>query len=575
MAVVCILACLLAGQAWGEESLALSKSLIAVKVTHPEMQLTRFAPLLAMIDDLVPAGTPGAPNARANMTTVTAMLQEMVASLKRLPGVDVEGDLWLVIMPPPKAEEVPPLIEEDGAMKPNPALAPPIYLVLPLNDAAAFRAANEKRDPQTILHYTVAGNFAVGSMTKAPAFTGVDLDLPLLTTYDIALSFQIANLDLTPMGGNMPPMLEPVVQPVLELVNEQRENVLRVELGMTMEGRDLREESYIIPVADSPLARSLADPAPDTTAFDYAAYLPKDLAYCGANGPALVGAPGTAQFLLRMTFGILAGFLPEDRGTALANSFAALMAQCTRGRAVGITVPADANAGATLVGVYRITNEQDARAVVRTFVKELTLTGKSVMGGMLSNIVQFDLKPEQEKIEGLPVDGITVKMVQTEAPAGEKTGAPALPAPIPFNLEGRVAYLGDKMLVTLGYASNQEMAALIKRIRQPGADSFTAGADYRTLKQNIAEKAGGFESIALRDLSMVVTSWLPPDQRGNARKFIALFPPQGPSITTCQEMLPGCLHGTVCIPGGQLDFLYSAVKAAKTMWMTPPAVKGE
>jgi hypothetical protein len=564
--VVCILAGLLAGQARGEETLALSRSLVAIKVTNPELQLIRFAPLLGMIDGLVPAGTPGAPNARASMTSVTAMLGDMVKSLTRLPGVDARGDLWVVIMPPAKAEEIPPLIDEDGVMKPNPALAPPVYLVLPLTDAKAFNTYYEKDKAATTLRYTVAGEYAVGHMTETPRFTGVEFDLPQLTTFDIALSFQIANIDLAPMGENMPPMLEPMVLPVIELVNEQRDNVLRVEMGLTMDARDLRVETFVIPVADSPLARSLEEPAPDTTAFDYAAYLPKDLAYCGASGPALVGAPGTAQFLLRMAFGILAGFLPEERGLALAESFNALMAQSTRGRAVGITVPADANAGAALVGVYRVTDEGEARKAMRAFVQELTRAGETVMGGMLSNIIRFDLKPEKETIEGLPVDCITVSMVQTDAPDGEKDEAPILPAPVPFNLECRVAYLGDKMLVTMGYASNQEMAALIKRIRQPGADGFTTGANYRTLKQNIAEKANGFESIALRDLSLVVTSWFPPDQRTNARKFITLFPPQGPPITTCQEMRPGYLYGAVCVPGGQLDFLYSAMKAAQTMW---------
>jgi|GEM_PF-2276671 len=573
--VVCILAGLLAGQARGEETLALSKSLIGIKVTDPEKQLTRFAPLLGMIDGLIPAGAPGAPNARANMTTVTAMMRDMVDGLARLPGVDARGDVWVVVMPPEKVGDIPPLIEDNGEMKPNPALEPPVYLVLPLTDPPAFRAYYEKADPPTKLRFTFAGNFAVGSMTAAPKFTGVELDLPLLSTFDITLSFQIANLELTPIGENMPPLLEPMALPVIDLIHEQQENVLRIEVGLTMDGPDLREEIFVIPVADSPLARGMENPAPDTIAGDYAAYLPKNLAYCGASGPALAGAPGTSQFMLRVAFGILAGFLPEERGMALAESFGALMNQCSGGRAIGVTVPADPEAGAALVGVYHIANEADARAIVRAFVNELILTSDTVLGGMLSNTVQFDVKPDKETIEGLPVDCITVGMVEADAAEVNNDDAPVFTTPVPFNLECRVAYLGDKMLVTMGYESNQEMAALIRRIRQPGEDNFTAGDSYRTLKQNIAEKAIGFESIALRDLSMVVTSWLPPDQRERASMFIALFPPQGPPITTCQEIQPGYLYGSVRVPGGQLNFLYSAMKALQTMLAPQPEAKRE
>jgi len=567
--VLGLLACMLAGLAQGGESLALSKSMVAVKITQPEKQLMVFAPLLNMIDGLFPEETPGAPNAKATMTNVTALLQGMVESLKKLPGVDAQGSLWVAVMPP-KGGDIPPVIEENGVMKPNPDLLPPIYLVLPLTDPQAFRAYYEKGNPPTNLRYTICGKYAVGNMAKAPAFTAVTLDLPLITNRDVALSIQMANYDLSQM--TVPPMLEPMVKPVLEVMKEQQDNVERVEVGLTMVDHDLSLDSYAVPVPGSVLARSLAAPKADTTAFDYAGYLPKNLAYCGAGGPALVGSPGTAQFMTRIAFGILASFLPEEHGQALMKSYTALLTQCSQGRALGITVPANADAGATLVAVYHVTNEKEARSSVRAFVKELVLSRDSVKNDMLTNIVTFDLKSDTEKIEGLPVDRIEVKMVQ---PAAEKTAQPKdekntkAAAPPPFSLDGRVAYLGDKMLVTLGYASNQEMAALIKRVRQPDNAGFTASRGYQALKGTIAEKSTGFESIALRDLCMVAITWFPPNQRKEASMFLSMFPPQNPPITTFQEIKDGRLHGGVTVPGGQLSFLYSLVKAAQTMRPMP------
>ncbi|MHB0938830.1 MAG: hypothetical protein ACYDCO_22070 [Armatimonadota bacterium] len=572
VAVLCVLACMLAGLAQGGETLALSKSMIAVKITQPEKQLAVFAPVLNMIDGLFPTETPGAPNAKATMTNVTAMLQDLVESLKRLPGVDAQGSLWVAVMPPALGEDIPPVIEVDGVMKPNPDLMPPIYLVLPLTDPQAFRTYYAQGNPTT-LRYTICGKYAVGHMTKAPSFTAVNLDLSLITARDVALSVQMANYDLSQMA--VPPMLEPMVQPVLDVMQEQQENVERVEVGLTMVGRDLSMDSFAIPVPGSPLARSLAAPKLDTTAFDYAGYLPKNLAYCGASGRALVGAPGTAQFMMRIGFGILAAFLPEDRGQALTKSLSALMTQCSQGRAIGIIGPENADAGATMVAVYRVANEREARSAARAFVKELVLTRDSVMNGMLANVVTFDLKPDAEKIEGLAVDRIELKMAQPPAPPANEApadgGAPApVVAPVPFALDGRVAYLGDKMLVTLGYGSTPQMAALIKRVRQPDNAGFTASRSYESLKGSIAEKSVGFESITLRDLSMVVTSWFPPNQRKEAMMFLAMFPPQNTPITTFQEIKDGRLHGGITIPGGQLDFLYSLVKAAQTMRTPAP-----
>ena len=563
--VLCLLTGMLAGLAQGGETLALSNSLVAVKVTQPEKQLVVFAPILNMIDGLFPEETPGAPNAKATMTSVTALLQGMVESLKGLPGVDARGSLWLAVMPPPGGD-IPPVIEENGAMKPNPDLVPPVYLVLPLTDPQAFRTYYEQGNP-TNLRYTICGKYAVGNMAKAPAFTAVNLDLPLITTRDVALSMQVANFDLSQMA--VPPMLEPMVQPVLDVMSEQQENVARVEVGLTMIDRSLSMESYAVPVPGSALARSLAAPKPDTTAFDFAGYLPKNLAYCGASGPALVGAPGTGQFMMRIAFGILASFLPEDRGQTLVKSFTALMSQCSKGRAFGITAPANADTGATLVAVYRVTSEREARGSVRAFVKELVLSRDTVMNGMLANIVTFNLKPDAEKIEGLSVDRIELTMVQAPPPAGNDA-AKAAGGPPPFALDGRVAYLGDKMLVTLGSESSREMATLIKRVRQPDTTGFTSSRSYQALKGSIAEKSTGFESIVLRDLCMVAVTWFPPNQRKEAGMFLSMFPPQNPPITTFQEITDGRLHGGITIPGGQLDFLYTLVKAAQTMGVKTP-----
>ena len=90
------------------------------------------------------------------------------------------------------------------------------------------------------------------------------------------------------------------LQPLFDFIKEERANVRHAEAGVAMVGDDLSAEFYVVPVAGSPLAQSLADPQQAEVAAEYAGYLPDNLAYCGASGPMLKGAPGSARTLLKI-----------------------------------------------------------------------------------------------------------------------------------------------------------------------------------------------------------------------------------------------------------------------------------
>ncbi len=544
-------------------TLALSKSLLAVRITHPDEQLKRFAPLLTLVDGVMSSERmPGNAETRRMVASASQALQRMLGTLKKLPGINPTGDLWVVVMP----AEVPP------AGKPANL---PLYVLVPLKDPAAFKVALTKGTRPTQFRYTVCGNYAVGNADRTPAFLTVAPDLKLITTRKVALSLQVANLDMAAVPGTLSPVLAALLQPMHAMLAAQQQNVQRLELGATMTGKDLALEGYTVAVPGSPLANSLADGVTTALPHEFAAYLPDSLAYVNASDPMLPGAPGTAQTLLRVSIGILGAFLPEERSEALQQSLDHLAQQCSQGRVIAVTAPAgaasttapqSATADATLLAVYRITGAHDARAALHAFIAELAKSRAEVKEEVWSNTLTFELTPGAEQIGALPVD--LVKLTITPPPLSVRSGAAAAAQPVvipPFALECRITFLPDKMLVAMGPRSQAELAALLQRI-QAHTPGFTAGARYREIKAAIGPTARRFESASLLTFCRVMSGWIPPGkQRDQLGMLLSVFPPQQSAILISEEIEPGRLHSVMTIPGEQLDFLYSLLKAGQQL----------
>ncbi len=614
-----VVAAMLVACAEDKGPLLLSKSVMAIKITDPERQVIAFAPLLGLVDDFIATVASGSKfDAKHTEKSATTELTALADKLAKVPGINAKGDLWMVIMPALKDAEVAPL---DGKGNVNPAAMPPMYVVLPLDDAAAFQTYAKGSTKPAMF---VSGDYGIITMNgKAPAFEGVTFDLPLVTKRDIVLSMQMSNMDVDAIKAKAPPMMQSLLTPITDLLDEQKRNFLRAEIGIAMVKDDLSLESFVIPVPNSPLAKCLANDQPDGIAVQYAGYLPENLAVCSASGPLLQGSPGSVHALLKLAFSFLNLALPPSRAQAFNKSLDALMAQCTQGRALGIiTPPRVGAASSTLVAVYHVTDAQTAKTAVRTFVKELTLTRDAVMGGMLSNTITLDLKPEGEMIGEVPVDIVKVTItagdestpakpptppVKPSAPATKPTAGstahkaptkatsakpapkpapkPAVkPAPVPAKpaspfptklvFECRLGYLDDKMLVTFGYDARQQMEALVTRVQQqqPG---FTAGARYQELKAMIPQKARAFETCSLLDLCTVGVSWVPGDSRKDMQKFLSIFPQQNAVISTYEEIQDGRLHSEIIIPNEEFKFVFSLAKAAMTQFgdTKKPALK--
>jgi hypothetical protein len=558
--VVLLLLCVTAVGVWaqGKNTLALSKSVVAIRLSNFEQQVQVFSPLTQIIDDVIQVGQTRLEGA-APKKNASDGLKSAIAFLKEIPGLKADGDLWLVVMPPPPGAK--PEAPKEGE-PPLPMPTNPVYLVLPLTDPAAFGKflATPPAEGKTAPLGVVCGNTGVVAFTGGqPKFTDVAFDLSLLSKVGIVISVQPGNMKLELPEELMSPMVAQMMTPLYGLLKDQQANMQRAEVGLTMVGKDLVADGLVVPTATGVLAKTLAAPEIGKgIALEYAGYLPESLAFCSASNPMLKGAPGGAYTLTRMLFGIAGQFtMPED-GAALQSSLEKLQAAGSWGRALGVTAPVNGVGGGTLVAVYHTSGVAEAKPAVRVFVRALSKAISTVMGGMLAESLSLTVKADAETLAGQPVDVIV--MAAKAPPAGDpKKGAAPAPA---YKAEVRVAYVADKMMVTAGVAGKKEMEAVLVRVRDHGA-GFTATPRFQAFKAALPAKARGFDVFSLQDTLSTVANLVPAGaNKKDFVDFLKIFPRQQTFVSTYQEVQDGMLHTVMRMPDEHLQYVSSLVKAA-------------
>lgn len=553
---------MLAGLAQADTTLKLSRSLVTIKLTDPARQLTVFAPVIDLIDGLVPA--------KEGVPPPSKQLADGVGKLTGTPGVKATGEFLVAIMPPPPAPTAPPPAAPTPE-QPAPAVTPPspAFLLVPLADAAAFKAALAVADLHEIGHVQVVGDTAVVALDKqqkAPVFTEISRDLTLITSREIAISVQMQNAPSPAESPALGPMVA-MLGPIFDILTDVQKNMQRAEIGIAMVGDTLSVETYTIPVPGSPLATSLATAKPSSIPIDYAAYLPENTAYCEASGPMLPGSPGGGNLIFRMAMGMLGSFLTPEQQKPFTASVDRLIQQCAQGRVIGVTTPpADSTTPPALVAIYHITSEQEAQSALQEYVKQFQVAQKALEGtlfGMFASLVTVKFQPRAGTIDGTPIDALRIVFTSPgpmTAPDPKKTTPPP---PAPLTIEGRIAYVGDKMLVVASNAAREEMTALLARVKM-GKAGFAASARFKALQGNLPTGARGYASFSTVDLSRTAIMLFAKDkEKTDALKWLSTLPPQRTVISTYQEVRDGRLHSEVRIPTEQRDFLYQLLKMAQ------------
>lgn len=549
--------CCLALGALAQGPLALSETLLAVRITDPARQLTTYAPLLTMVHELK-ALQPAA-NAPAKPAPT---LEEFVKIISAIPGANAKGDVWIVSTPPTKPLTKAPV--EDEALQ----LGRPrgnSYLLLPLTDQAAFatflqaEAASGKPDAARGLVLGKTGLLVLEG--DIPTYTEIKYDLPLQTKREVALSLKISNAQAvmdTFSAGEMAAFL----MPAFGVLNEMQQNQQRMECGLAMQGDDLSLEFFSQPRPDSALAKALVAGKMEPQAFELAAYLPENMAYCGAGAPMLPGAPGTAHIVLRFGTGLLTVFMPPEVQKPLSTNLEALLAQCRNGRVVGVTTPpAGKPDDAAVVAIYRVNAAEEARTAMRGFAQELQRLSE-MMAGAGQGGMKYCFTANGEQIGDVPIDLIAFDITPQQKPQEMRDGmalGDMVQMPPVVKFDARIAYLNNLMLIAVGPAGKQHLTGMLARVKS-GQAGFTASQRYTKLKETLPATARGFESISTIDLCKVFIGQFPEKQRKDALMFLSLFPPQRTVISSYQEIKDGTLRGEVRIPQEQMQFVYSLLR---------------
>ena len=364
-----------------------------------------------------------------------------------------------------------------------------------------------------------------------------------------------------------------------DLLEEVAQNQGRTEIGLAMNDEDLVVEMITSPVPGSPLAKAISTSSPSAQPFILASYLPDNLAYCSASAAKLNGAPGLGNLSSRLFIDISSLFLfgpmpdSQQQGAqhpSLQTLFSGLAAQCSQGRALGITAPPASVPGeVSLVAVYQITSATQAAAAVNSFVEGLNHARGAIPNGSSIGQSQFAInyKPKFEIIGNVPVDLLKVTLntgaANVKGAGHTPAGKPALPAPVakPMVIECHIGYLPQKMLVTVGAGSREQMAALIARIQQ-GQAGFTGSKRFLALKAKLPANVRGFESFATLDLCRVCVNLFETDEAKKIEglKYLNVLPSPRTVVSSAQECRDGRLYETVTIPGEQLDFFASLGK---------------
>lgn len=534
------------------ETLRLSRADLVVKITNPARQLQAFSPLLDMLEGMLSCEKPS-----KNASMITS-LHTGWTQLANIPGAEAGGDFWLVLMPKPVSATAAP--HPRSAAGGN-GIFPghfPLYRLVPLADPAAFTQYMHEGH----LSGTVCGHYGIiTDLPSDPLYRDIDFDVVLHTKRALAIALLnggdaisladklLQSLDIIPLGDN----------PLRNV------DVRQVDVGLSMAADDLSLEYYLVPSTGGVLEKSLRHAGDNGMAREYAGYLPPNLAYCSASGAMLNGAPGVSSIVFGLADAFLATILPATVSGNFSHSMKALMAQCSKGRALALTsAPPERDHGPTLVAIYHITSAREAQAAVHKFIAQVQVVRKTVLEGVLAPLFTVELHPAAETVAGTPVDVVNITLIFHPTPH-EKNGALAAAQALHYTC--RVAYLKDKMLLTVGEDSKAQMIALFDRIDQHTA-GFTASAPYQALQAALPAQTYSFTSFASYDLASALVKLVALDKEKDAgMKLLSVLPAQHSVVLSYQAVQAGVLRGELRLPAEQLNFCYTLLKAL-TMQLT-------
>ncbi|MEI6519325.1 MAG: hypothetical protein WCO98_04715 [bacterium] len=605
--------------------LPVSSSLIAVKITDPDTQITNLMPMVQLVDKMA-ANNPKAPKG----VSISKSLAFLSGMLKGVPGIKSDGTFWILVMPPQYSQKNPEglstAVNDNGT---------PTFLVFPLSDPDVFQKfldSETTKANKDMPRGMVYGDYALlGFEGVVPAFSQVDFDLLPISRRDLVVmlqwqNYELANnalksMDIPSFSELMPKGMQntPLGMKMGDFMQKYETSILRMEFGINMSNNVLDVEMLNLPIVGSQLEEDLAK-YNTSTAKQLLRYMPATVMYAAAGGPLVESSPGTGYQVNKFVIDTMKKKIGNEAESSLPKTFVTMIQayeeisrRCINGRAIAwvpTLVKKDSIQGnfPTFVGVYQTSSinkdlRDESRALIRKMFDSIFPAEKDEKGKIKFNTdnareirarypgITLDFSavtfPSLEKYGTTDVD--VIKVVTLNKPFASKTFQTEdkivkVTTKSESILEFRFAYIGDKLLMTIGGPESKlQMANLISRINGKLA-GLSASPRFIAQTQNLRGNVRSVEVISLRDFATTAINFIDgmnDEDLRNAKKGIPLalrsgqvklsvqdkaiikFQRSYPSLSTynvtVQDANDGCERFIYRIPLEQLRYIVSTV----------------
>ncbi len=561
-----------------QETLTLSKATTVVKISNPMRIIDEYSPLFKKIDrfiDSMPA------DVKLKGDKTNQMPSDVAGEIRRKFNdaaintcIDIRGDVYVAMFMDVEAyrefmaEQMSVL--EEGGMKPpqkndkeQVAKMLKMYglkVIIPISDTAKFELLfnqmKKKEMADTPVTFDMVDKYAVLSFDKDKTkVTKIDFDVNFKSKYSIAThSSNPGEEYFEVLQENMPILIMPFITPLLDFEKQMLKEVKSTDSGIGMVDDNIMLETFLTPIAGGKLDNSLKNPASPDAANEALAMMPKNIVTAATEIGMGEGYPSSSDIYNVLLKTIAASGSPA-KSAPLIKAVKLLQAQTSRGGACAFTLPEDtATSTSSMVLIYDIKSETGARDAMNGIVTAFPIFTGGILNGMMANELKLFGKKDVVKVNGISSD---LYRLVVKAPDTTMTGK--APAADMANIEMRVAYVNNKMIVTVGKNSLPALESILKGI--DAKDTFIASNLYTGIMEQMPAK--GIRNIVFISIPGVVKAgvktFVPGPDKDKIMKLLTRITEPKSNIVGYDEIKDGDDHTVIIYPTEQIDYIINSV----------------
>ncbi|MEI7831905.1 MAG: hypothetical protein WCJ56_01735 [bacterium] len=589
--------------------IAISKAQMAVRIKDPAKIRVAYTPIFELFSKKITPLLPPTPQeGKGKMPDINAEMTKFLT----MPGLNANGEFWFVLMPmlpPTKADmaayeqqkaDYDAILEKmkneggEGLKLPKVPTKPvkvPMYLILPITDKALFQQSvqNNPEIAETIFMCDVPENYCVANIGTVPfenpAKLMVKFDQPINSSSDIVMVSSMKNQPALDMDGLGEAAM--LMMPMMAYQQKIAELIDHTEIGLTVKGKDITMDTYVVPTAGSKFEKSLLayKPTPQELQLpeNYAGAMPKDLAAFSSQMASPEDLKEMSNQVFDQLLNPLLGMAVEgDKAKVVTDAMKRAMLLCENGSATGITNP-NKNGVVNMVSIYKIADSKEAQAAIRDLNAQLVKLKDGVMGGVASKFVNIEYFTGKPDANGNVLDQVTVvfsvpsKNQPLALPpdlGGKEADVTKMMANATYEEVYRnfatISFQKDRMIVVMGPSGKLIVDEITNRARLR-TTGFSSTPRYAELKKYAPAGSMAIGTMSTLDMANAIVSLIPPmgaEIKNMAKNALKDVKPQTRNILTYSQVKNGLMYAEVVVPEEQLTFISDMLTKGMTAYFT-------